>query len=148
MPPTAQVLAKGKCYTLRHARWSSALHAQVLAKEDYSVAMQLAREIEEEERQMEAQWEADRRLARQIASEERTDHKKHEKAAAQDRLLARKLSKELNAQESASTRTKLRANLGNLRTGLSELTNKMGKTTVVAKPAVVPPPLPLPLPVS
>ena len=82
MPPTAQVLAKGKCYTLRHARWSSALHAQVLAKEDYSVAMQLAREIEEEERQMEAQWEADRRLARQIASEERTDHKKHEKAAA------------------------------------------------------------------
>jgi hypothetical protein len=55
----------------------------VLAKEDYGVAMQLAREIEEQERQLEVQWEADRRLARQIASEERTDHKKLEKAEAQ-----------------------------------------------------------------
>ena len=55
----------------------------MLAKEDYGVAMQLAREIEEQERQLEVQWEADRRLARQIASEERTDHKKLEKAEAQ-----------------------------------------------------------------
>ena len=38
--------------------------------------------------------------------------------------------------------------LGNMRIGLSEITNKTGKTAVVAKTAAVPPPLPPPLPVS
>lgn len=103
---------------------------------------------------MEIQWEADRRLARQIANVERTDNTKHEKAEAQvpynapapctrvmtssvvlrvmqDRVMARKLSKELNgAEESSSNRSKLRTKLGNMRSGLSELTNKMAKSNM------------------
>ena len=63
-------------------------------------------------------------------------------------MLARKMSKELNTEESASSRSTLRAKLGNMRIGLSEITNKTGKTAVVAKTAAVPPPLPPPLPVS
>jgi len=110
---------------------SQKLVLKVLAKEDYGVAMQLAREIEEQERKMEIQWEADRRLARQIANVERTDNTKHEKAEAQDRVMARKLSKELNgAEESSSSRSKLRTKLGNMRSGLSELTNKMAKSNM------------------
>ena len=44
-------------------------------------------------------------------------------------MLARKLSKEINStEESSSSRSKLRAKLGNMRNGLTELTNKMVKS--------------------
>ena len=103
---------------------SQKLAQKLLAKDDYTVAMQLAREIDEQDQKIEAQWCADRKLAKKFQREEKVAAAQEKQAAAQDRAMARKLSRELNGTDGVPTaRDKMRAKLGALRKGLSEMTN-------------------------